>query len=60
MGWKRLGQHFFIAIVLQELLLIGAISEVPHSTWFYSKYSIVPKKDGGQLPVLDLWPETNF
>lgn len=42
-----------------ELLLKGAISEVPpsaHLTGFYSKYFIVPKKGGGHRPVLDLRP----
>lgn len=44
---------------VQELLLKGVISEVPPSaqlTGFYSKYFIVPKKDGGHRPVLDLRP----
>ncbi len=35
----------------------GAIEYVPHSnreTGFYSRYFIVPKKDGGLHPILDL------
>ncbi len=35
-----------------------AIEYIPHSnreTRFYSRYFIVPKKDGGLRPILDLW-----
>ena len=48
---------------VQELLLKGAIAEVPLSAQqvgFYSKYFIVPKKDGGQRPVLDLRPLNQY
>ena len=52
-----------LATEVQELLLKGAISEVPPSAQlagFYSKYFIVPKKDGGLRPVLDLRPLNRY
>ncbi len=42
---------------IKALLEKGAIEYVPLSnreTGFYSRYFIVPKKDGGMLPILDL------
>ncbi|MGL5643349.1 MAG: reverse transcriptase domain-containing protein, partial [Metamycoplasmataceae bacterium] len=42
---------------LSSLLLKGAIEEVPKSEsekGFFSRYFIVPKKDGGLRPILDL------
>ncbi len=42
---------------IKALLEKGAIEYVPHSnreTGFYSRYFIVPKKDGGLRPMLDL------
>ncbi len=42
---------------IRALLEKGAIEYVPHSnreTGFYSRYFIVPKKDGGLRPMLDL------
>lgn len=42
---------------MQGLLLKGAISKVPpvaQQTGFYSTCFIVPKKDGGHQPILDL------
>ncbi len=42
---------------VKSLLEKGAIEYVPHSnreTVFYSRYFIVPNKDGGLLPILDL------
>ncbi len=42
---------------VKALLEKGAIEYVPHSnreTGFYSRYYIVPKKDGGLRPILDL------
>ncbi len=42
---------------VKALLEKGAIEYVPHSnreTGFYSRYFIVPKKDGGLRPILDL------
>ncbi len=42
---------------VKTLLEKGAIEYVPHSnreTGFYSRYFIVPKKDGGVRPILDL------
>ncbi len=42
---------------VKALLEKGAIVYVPHSnreTVFYSRYFIVPKKDGGLRPILDL------
>ncbi len=42
---------------VKALLEKGAIEYVPHSnreTGFYSQYFIVPKKDGGLRPILDL------
>nr|XP_055041699.1 uncharacterized protein LOC129429202 [Misgurnus anguillicaudatus] len=44
---------------VQNLLAIGAIERVPHSeleSGFYSRYFVVPKKDGGLRPILDLRP----
>ncbi len=43
---------------MKALLEKGAIEYVPHSnreTGLYSRYFIVPKKDGGLRPILDLW-----
>ncbi len=43
---------------IKALLEKEAIEYVPHSnreTGFYSRYFIVPKKDGGLRPILDLW-----
>ncbi len=43
---------------MKALLEKGAIEYVPHSnreTGLYSRYFIVPKKDGGLCPILDLW-----
>ncbi len=42
---------------IRALLEKGAIEYVPHynrETGFYSRYFIVPKKDGGLRPMLDL------
>ncbi len=42
---------------LSSLLLKGAIEEVPQSDLkqgFFSRYFLVPKKDGGLRPILDL------
>ncbi len=42
---------------VKALLDKGAIEYAPHSnreTGFYSRYFIVPKKDGGLHPILDL------
>ncbi len=42
---------------IRALLEKGAIEYIPHSnreTGFYSRYFIVPKKDGGLRPMLDL------
>ncbi len=42
---------------VKALLEKGTIEYVPHSnreTGFYSRYFIVPKKDGGLRPILDL------
>ncbi len=42
---------------IKALLEKGAIEYAPHSnrgTGFYSRYFIVPKKDGGLRPMLDL------
>ncbi len=42
---------------VKALLEKGAISFVPHSnreTGLYSRYFIVPKKDGELCPILDL------
>ncbi len=42
---------------VKALLEKGAIEFIPHSnreTGFYSRYFIVPKKDGGLRPILDL------
>ncbi len=42
---------------VKALLEKGAIEYVPHSnreTGFYSRFFIVPKKDGGLCPILDL------
>ncbi len=42
---------------VKALLEKGAIEYAPHSnreTGFYSRYFIVPKKDGGLRPILDL------
>ncbi len=52
--------HQQVLVLEQEikaLLEKGAIEYVPHSnreTGFYSRYFIVPKKDGGLRPILDL------
>ncbi len=42
---------------VKALLEKGFIEYVPHSnreTGFYSRYFIVPKKDGGLRPIVDL------
>lgn len=44
---------------IQNLLATGAIERVPHgelNSGFYSRYFVVPKKDGGMRPILDLRP----
>ncbi|KAI3360259.1 hypothetical protein L3Q82_014572 [Scortum barcoo] len=46
-----------LQLELQELLMKGVISAVPHgeeSQGFYSRYFLVPKKTGGVRPILDL------
>ncbi len=43
---------------LSSLLQKGAIEEVPQSEverGFFSRYFLVPKRDGGLRPILDLW-----
>ncbi len=50
-------QVLLIEQEIKALLEKVAIEYVPHSnreTGFYSQYFIVPKKDGGMRPILDL------
>ena len=51
------GQALFLQQEIDSLLRKGAILNVPPkevNKGFYSRYCLVPKKDGGYRPILDL------
>jgi len=43
-----------LQLVRQEMLRKGAIKETTPANGFYSNLFLVPKKDGGQRPVINL------
>jgi ribonuclease HI len=48
-------QHAVLLEEIQQMLVKNAIEEVnPQTPGFYSTFFLVPKKDGGQRPVLNL------
>ena len=54
-------QNQLIVEEVQELLCKGAIKEMQNSrSGFYSNLFLVPKKDGGQRPVINLKALNNF
>ncbi len=53
----RTVMHTFAHSIIQSLLAKGAVETVPpknSKSGFYSRYFLIPKKDGGLRPILDL------
>lgn len=61
--WTHLQSHpdELLQTEIQEMLMKGAVEQVsPHTPGFYCTFFLVPKKDGGWRPVLNLKPLNKF